>query len=382
MSKIARVLLVVLTLIFFSAGFTMASDAVEFKYFFSDRFYNGENPLGANEDPDLARAKEAIDMACRIWENATGGNIVFAPASNREEADIIFEGWSKQGPKVVRHDGMVCLDEHGDTGLFSEYFPEAHGFTIFENCNTNCHYPALSDAADADNDHRARIFFHIKDEQDKTEPWFFILDKDKVDFSQAQRDVIRVAAREIGHALGFCGHPDEDAQGCIQSPECSKNNASIMCKNQVHCFQESQDGKVSLGGMDDIANMGVRDLTLFDKTRIIQKFFPGTKTLYGMVKGADGTPVSDAVVAIVDGHFAVTTDINGAYSLWRTQPGSYNFNAHNPKSNQNINEVIAITKEALDIITKDFNFSKDFLTARALSLFSLIFGKLLADRFL
>ncbi|GAG48978.1 unnamed protein product, partial [marine sediment metagenome] len=75
MSKIARVLLIILTLIFFSAGFTMANDVVAFKYFFSDAFYHGENPLGADKDPDLVTAKEAIDMACKIWENATSGNI-------------------------------------------------------------------------------------------------------------------------------------------------------------------------------------------------------------------------------------------------------------------------------------------------------------------
>ncbi len=361
MSKTAHVLLIVLTIIFLNAGFTMANDIVKFKYFFSDGFYHGENPLGADKDPDLVTAKEAVDMACKIWENATGGNIVFAPASNPKEADIIFEGWYKQGPKVLTHDGRVCLDEHGDMGLFSEYLPEAYSFTIFENCNTSCQYPALINPADADNDHRARIFFHIKEEQDKTEPWFFVLDKDKIDFSRAQRDVVRIAAHEIGHALGFCGYPDQDVPDCVQSPECSKNNASIMCKNQVHCFQESQDGMISLGGMDDIANPGVRDLTLFDKSRIVQKFFPGTKTLYGMVKGTDGIPVSDAVVATMDGHLTVTTDINGVYSLWRTQPGIYNINAYNPKSNQNISEVIAITQEAPDIIIKDFSFSKDFL---------------------
>jgi len=368
MSKTAHVLLIVLTIIFLNAGFTMANDIVEFKYFFSDGFYHGENPLGADKDPDLVTAKEAVDMACKIWENATGGNIVFAPASNPKEADIIFEGWYKQGPKVLTHDGRVCLDEHGDMGLFSEYLPEAYSFTIFENCNASCQYPALSNPADADNDHRARIFFHIKEEaQDKTELWFFVLDKDKIDFSRAQRDMVRIAAHEIGHALGFCGYPDQDAPDCVQSPECSKNNASIMCKNQVHCFQESQDGMISLGGMDDIANPGVRDLTLFDKYRIVQKFFPGTKTLYGMVKGTDGTPISDAVVTTMDGHLTVTTDINGVYSLWRTQPGIYNINAHNPKSNQNISEVIAITQEAPDIIIKDFSFSKDFLKTPAIS---------------
>jgi cell division septation protein DedD/WD40 repeat protein len=367
MSKTTHILLIVLMLIFLDAGFTLANTGVEFKYYFSDAFYHGENPLGADKDPDLATAKEAINMACKIWENATGGNMVFAPASGPKEADIIFEGWSKQGPKVVRHDGKVCLDEHGDIGLFSEYLPEAYSYTLFENCNTRCQYPALGDAADAHKDHRARIFFHLKDEQGETEPWFFVLDKDKVDFSQAQRDVIRVAAQEIGHALGFCGHPDEDAQGCMQSPECSKNNASIMCKNQVYCFQENNNGKVLLGGMDDIANPGVRDLTVFDKGRIVRKFFPGTKTLYGMVNGSDGAPVSDAVVASEDGNLAVTTDINGVYSLWRTQPGTYNITVHNPESNRNINEVVAISQEAPDVIVKDFHFSKNSQTAPAFS---------------
>jgi WD40 repeat protein/cell division septation protein DedD len=368
MSKTVRVLLIVLTLIFLNAGFTKANDIVEFKYFFSDAFYHGERPLGADKDPDLVRAKEAVDMACKIWENATGGNMVFAPASNPKEADIIFEGWSKQGPKVVTHDGRVCLDEHGDMGLFSEYLPEAYSFTIFENCNTSCQYPELANPADADNDHRARIFFHIKwGEQDKIEPWFFVLDKDKIDFSRAQRDVVRMATHEIGHALGFCGYPDQGTPDCAQSTECSKNNASIMCRNQVHCFQESQGGLISLGGMDNIANPGIRDLTLFDKSRIVQKFFPGTKTLYGMVKGTDATPISDAVIATMDGHLTVTTDINGVYSLWRTQPGIYNINVYNPKSNQNISEVIAITQDAPDIIIKDFGFSKDSLKTQAIS---------------
>ena len=90
MSKIIYVLWIAWMLIFVDAGYTRAKTGVEFKYFFSDAFYHGENPLGADKDPDLATAKEAIDMACKIWENATGGNMVFAPASNPEEADIIF----------------------------------------------------------------------------------------------------------------------------------------------------------------------------------------------------------------------------------------------------------------------------------------------------
>jgi hypothetical protein len=86
-----------------------------------------------------------------------------------------------------------------------------------------------------------------------------------------------------------------------------------------------------------------------------------------MVKGTDGTPISDAVVATMDGHLTVTTDINGVYSLWRTQPGIYNINVHNPKSNQNISEVIAITQDAPDIIIKDFSFSKDSIKTQAKS---------------
>ena len=57
MSKTTHVLLIVLTLIFIDAGSTMANKGVEFKYFFSDGFYHGENPLGADKDPDLVTAK-------------------------------------------------------------------------------------------------------------------------------------------------------------------------------------------------------------------------------------------------------------------------------------------------------------------------------------
>ena len=65
--------------------------------------------MGVDKDPEMVKAKDAVDMACKIWENATGGNMVFAPANNPKEADIIFEGWSKQGPKISTHKGRVCL---------------------------------------------------------------------------------------------------------------------------------------------------------------------------------------------------------------------------------------------------------------------------------
>jgi len=55
-----------------------------------------------------------------------------------------------------------------------------------------------------------------------------VLDEEKVSFDEAQRDVIRGAMREIGHALGLCESPDENADECGLTPPCIRNSASIM----------------------------------------------------------------------------------------------------------------------------------------------------------
>ena len=140
-SKIVDVLLISVALLLFSLTSAFGDDIITFKYFFSDRFYHGENPLNNGEDPQFSRTKEAIVAGCEIWEKATNGNIVFTLADSQEDADIIFEGWSDEGPKVTMEDGTICVNGYDERHLFSDYFPESHGATIFENCNTICEHP-------------------------------------------------------------------------------------------------------------------------------------------------------------------------------------------------------------------------------------------------
>ena len=251
---------------------------------------------------------------------------------------------------------MICIDEYDGQHLFSDYMPEALGFTIFEDCNKGCKYPETCKPANARIHHRARIFFQIQKTLDKTEPWFLVLDKNRVRFIEAERDIIRIAAQEIGHALGFCGNPDENAHECAETAECGKGNASIMCKNQTRCYQEDQSGEVPLGGTDDINDMGVRDLSVFDKKRIVKKYFPGTKMLYGRVKDAEDNPIPNAVVATADEKLTARTDSNGRYSLWRIPPGTYTESGKNPETGQTIGEIITLTPAAPDVIRKDFKF--------------------------
>ncbi len=353
MLKTANIILFISAFLLLNTALALANDVVELKYIFSDQFFSGENPLGKEIDPDMAKAKEAVLMACKAWEVATGGSVKFTPANNPEGADIIFEGWSKRGPGVSIQDEMLCLDENDIGNLFSEYMPEALGFTIFDDCNSNCRFPESWDPADANNDHRARIFFHKK-----TAPWFCVLDEEKVLFDEAQRDVIRVAMREIGHALGFCEYPDGDVNECGLTPPCIRDGASIMCKNQVRCLQEVQDGPVPLGGMDDMDHPGVRDLARFDKESVLKKFFPGTKILYGRVQDADGNPIPEAVLSTEDGKFFAGTNSNGIYSLWHIVPGTYFIKVHHPEYDQDVAEIIAVSPAAPDMIIKDFKFTK------------------------
>jgi len=311
MLKTVNLLFIIVLILLFNAVVSMANNVVEFKYSFSDKFYYLINPLQEKDNQHFDQVKEAIERACKLWENATRGNIRFSLTNDHEDADIIFEGWSEKGPKVSSQNNVICIDEFDGKHLFSDYMPEALGFTIFEDCITACEYPETCDPANAGINHRARIFFQIKNVLDKAEPWFYVSDKNRVPFISAERDITRVAAQEIGHALGFCGYPDKTAHVCSETPECEKSNASIMCKNQVHCYQEDQNGEVPLGGRDDIDDLGVRDLTVFDKKRIVNKYFPGTKTLYGRVKDADGNPIPNAVVATEDEKLTARTDSNG-----------------------------------------------------------------------
>ena len=356
MLKTVNLLFVILLILLFNTVVSMANDVIEFKYSFSDKFYYLTNPLQEKDNQHFDQVKDAIERAFKLWENATRKNIRFSLANDHEDADIIFEGWSEKGPKVSSQNNVICIDEYDGKHLFSDYMPEALGFTIFEDCNTACEYPETCDPANASINHRARIFFQIENVLDKTEPWFYVSDKNRVPFIVAERDVTRVAAQEIGHALGFCGYPDKTAHECPETPECDKSNASIMCKNQTRCYQEDQNEEVPLGGMDDIDDLGVRDLTVFDKKRIVNKYFSGTKTLYGRVKDADGNPIPNAVVATEDEKLTARTDSDGRYSLWRIPPGTYAENGKNSETGQTIGETITITPTAPEVIIKDFNF--------------------------
>ena len=142
-SKIANVLLISVALLLFSFTLAFAEDFITFKYFFPEKFYYGENPLSKEEDPEFIRTKEAIVAGCKIWEKATNGNIVFTLADSQEDADIIFEGWSNDGPKVTLEDETMCINGYGDRHLFSDYFPESHGKTLFEDCNPVCKHPGM-----------------------------------------------------------------------------------------------------------------------------------------------------------------------------------------------------------------------------------------------
>ena len=163
---------------------------------------------------------------------------------------------------------------------------------------------------------------------------------------------------EIGHALGFCEYPDGDVNECGLTPPCIKNNASIMCKNQVRCLQDVQDGPVSLGGMDDMDHPGVRDLTRHDKERVLKKFFPGTKIFYGRVQDADGNPIPEAGLRTEDGKFSAGTNPNGMYSLWHIVPGTYFIKVNHPENDQKVAEIITVSPAAPDVIIKDFKITK------------------------
>ena len=124
---------------------------ISFNYYFAESFTSGDKPLGEETDPQNEKPKEAVIKATKIWEDATNGNISFAEVASEEEADIIFEGWSKQGPMVLifeRPDGEKrdCLSTLGVPIFFK--VPAGAGWTTHANCEeTNDEYPA-------------KIFFH------------------------------------------------------------------------------------------------------------------------------------------------------------------------------------------------------------------------------
>ena len=208
MLTIVNLILFAASIFPFNAAAGMAGDTIVFKYALSEKFYKSANLLDKSGVQDLDQVKDAIQKACMLWENATQENIRFSLVDDQEDADIIFEGWSETGPKVSSQNGMICIDDYDGKHLFIEYMPEALGFTIFEDCNVACEYPETGNPASAATNHRARIFFQIKTDSDITAPWFFVSTANSVSFEAAQRDVTRVAAQEIGHALGFCGYPD------------------------------------------------------------------------------------------------------------------------------------------------------------------------------
>ncbi|MBW1749062.1 MAG: hypothetical protein JRJ34_11980 [Deltaproteobacteria bacterium] len=102
MSKTTNIILSISIFLFLNTTLSLANGVVEFKYIFSDQFFSGENPLGKEIDPDLAKAKEAVITACKAWEAATGGSIKFIPANSPEEADIIFESRGPAFPSRMR----------------------------------------------------------------------------------------------------------------------------------------------------------------------------------------------------------------------------------------------------------------------------------------
>ena len=99
-----------------------------------------------------------------------------------------------------------------------------------------------------------------------------------------------------------------------------------MCQTRSELAPWSEVKIDYLGGYDDLYGspcLGLRDLTIYDKERIIKEYFPDTGTIYGKVVKTDGSPIEGASVETTDGRYATETSSAGIFSIWKVAPGSY-----------------------------------------------------------